>query len=244
LRRNKENDAELKGKCNLCGGIYSKAEMGKHLKVCMRQEKSSVRETGRKRNAFHIFVEGADNPEYWMHLEADADATLEDLDAFLRSTWLECCGHMSAFTINKTRYIAGSGIDAMWVNLGIVEGGDSDMNIALSKVLAPRLKFYHEYDFGSTTELVLKVLSAHETTANGKPVRILARNEPPKILCDVCGKTATKVCPQCVDKGKGWLCDKCARKHKCGEDFLLPVVNSPRVGVCGYTGEESGDDIL
>lgn len=67
-----------------------------------------------------------------MHLEADAYATLEDLDAFLRSTWLECCGHMSAFTINKKRYITGSGLDAMWVNVGIVEGGESDMNIGLS----------------------------------------------------------------------------------------------------------------
>jgi len=35
----------------------------------------------------------------------------------------------------------------------------------------------------------------------------------------------------------GWLCDECAPKHKCGEDMLLPVVNSPRVGKCGYTGD-------
>jgi hypothetical protein len=35
---------------------------------------------------------------------------------------------------------------------------------------------------------------------------------------------------------EGWLCDECAVGHECGEEMLLPVVNSPRVGVCGYVG--------
>ena len=35
-----------------------------------------------------------------------ADATLADLDRFLRDIWLECCGHMSQFTIGKARYIS------------------------------------------------------------------------------------------------------------------------------------------
>ena len=26
------------------------------------------------------------------------------------------------------------------------------------------------------------------------------------------------------------------RNHDCGEEAILPVVNSPRMGVCGYTG--------
>jgi hypothetical protein len=112
-------------------------------------KKSLGSDTTRKKNTFHIVGEGAHHSEYWMHLEANADATLEDLDSFLRDTWLECCGHMSAFTIQKTRYIAGSGIDSMWVDIGFKPGGEKDMNIALSKVLAPKLKFYHEYDFGT-----------------------------------------------------------------------------------------------
>ena len=35
---------------------------------------------------------------------------------------------------------------------------------------------------------------------------------------------------------EGWLCQSCADEHECGEDMLLPVVNSPRTGVCGYAG--------
>lgn len=224
----------LNGKCSFCGGTYSKAAMRKHLESCMITKKPSG--SARKGNTFHIVVEGADYPEYWMHLEANADAILEDLDSFLRDTWLECCGHMSAFTIQKTRYIAGSGIDSMWVDIGFTLGGKKDMDIALGKVLAPGLKFYHEYDFGTTTELVLKVVSEHEGAPEHKSIRILARNEPSRILCNVCGKIAALVCSECIYKGKGWLCDKCGRKHACGEDMLLPVVNSPRVGMCGYRG--------
>lgn len=236
MNEQKMERQELNGKCSLCGGTYSKATMKKHLKSCVRAERSRDKDIARKRKIFHIVVEGAYQPEYWMHLEANADATLEDLDSFLRDTWLECCGHMSAFTIQKTRYIAGSGIDSMWIDIGLKPGGEKGMNIALSKVLAPKLKFYHEYDFGTTTELVLKVVSEYEGAPGHEPVRILARNEPPQILCNVCGKIATQVCSQCIHEDEGWLCDKCGRKHKCGEDMLLPVVNSPRVGMCGYSG--------
>jgi hypothetical protein len=62
------------------------------------------------------------------------------------------------------------------------------------------------------------------------------RNTPPLILCNVCGKPATEVCAQCIYDGEGWLCDDCAVEHEGGEEMLLPVVNSSRVGMCAYTG--------
>jgi len=68
-------------------------------------------------------------------------------------------------------------------------------------------------------------------------VRLAARNEPPTWPCDVCGKAATAVCTQCLYEGKGFCCAGHASSHDCDEDMLLPVVNSPRMGVCGYTGE-------
>lgn len=181
-------------------------------------------------------VEGRRLPGYWMHLEASARATLEDLDQFLRDTWLECCGHMSAFTIEKTRYITGGGVDAMWVDMGFVPGGEAGMDVPLEEVLRPGMRFYHEYDFGTTTELTLKVVTEREGMIKGRQIQLLARNEPPLITCNVCGKIATQVCAQCIWDDKGWLCDTCVREHACGGDMLMPVVNSPRVGMCGYTG--------
>jgi hypothetical protein len=114
--------------------------------------------------------------------------------------------------------------------------GDESMRSRLDKVLTPGQSFTHEYDFGSTTELNLKVMSEWEIEVKGKAIQILARNDPPVIPCDVCGKPATEICTECVYSGEGWLCDECAKDHECGEEMLLPVVNSPRVGVCGYTG--------
>lgn len=218
-----------KGKCNLCSGTFSKAAMTNHLKACREKNppKSSGRAKPRQEKVFHLVVEGHGLPHYWMHVEAPASAPLSLLDNFLRRTWLECCGHMSAFTIGKTRY---SGCP-------MAEFDESGINVALDKVLRPRMKFYHEYDFGTTTALALKVVSLTEGLIAKKSVRILARNEPPEIPCDVCGKLATKVCCVCIWEADAWFCDGCAPKHECGEDMLQPVVNSPRTGMCAYTGE-------
>ena len=49
-------------------------------------------------------------------------------------------------------------------------------------------------------------------------------------------KTTVLVCTLCICKREGLLCKKCAKKYECDEDILLPVCNSPRMGVCGYEG--------
>ncbi|MGZ8519503.1 MAG: hypothetical protein ACXWX7_05065, partial [Candidatus Binatia bacterium] len=68
-------------------------------------------------------------------------------------------------------------------------------------------------------------------------VRLLARNEPLVWPCDDCQAPATVVCPFCIDSGDGLFCDAHADAHEhAGEEVYLPVVNSPRMGVCGYTG--------
>jgi hypothetical protein len=62
------------------------------------------------------------------------------------------------------------------------------MKVALGKVISPGMKFEHIYDFGTSTELSLKFVSAREGFAQNKAVGILARNDPPDIRCQ-CGKT-------------------------------------------------------
>ncbi|MGH2510093.1 MAG: hypothetical protein ACRDHZ_22160, partial [Ktedonobacteraceae bacterium] len=44
------------------------------------------------------------------------------------------------------------------------------------------------------------------------------------------------------DLDESGLCDEHAQKQDDPEE-LLPVVNSPRVGVCGYTGDVGEDDV-
>ncbi|MDI6791813.1 MAG: hypothetical protein QME81_02935 [bacterium] len=203
--------------------------MTKHLASCEQRravsETSSGKQKPQKTKLFHLVVEGHDLPEYWMHLEAPAEATLGDLDRFLRNIWLECCGHLSAFTIEGKSY-----------------DEDGGMDVTLGKILSPGMKFYHEYDFGSTTELVLKVVSERDGQVSDESILLMSRNDTPLIMCVSCGKPARQVCVECLWDGEGWLCNKCAKKHECGEDMLLPVVNSPRVGVCGYTGGEDWEE--
>jgi hypothetical protein len=69
-------------------------------------------------------------------------------------------------------------------------------------------------------------------------VELLARNDAPQIACDQCGtgKPATQICTECMYQTGGWLCDDCITTHDCDPAMLLPVVNSPRAGICGYTG--------
>ena len=115
-------------------------------------------------------------------------------------------------------------------------GRDKSMRVRLDKVLSPGEACSYEYDFGSTTELKLKVISEREVEGKGQGIEIIARNSLPLISCDVCGKPATNICSQCIYEDKGYLCDTCADDHACGEEMLLPMVNSPRAGVCAYAG--------
>lgn len=215
------------GTCSFCNRSFAKSAMSRHLKACQarREENDAEAAKGSGKKIFHLQVEGLYSPMYWLHIEIPATATLENLDHFLRAIWLECCGHLSSFEIAGETFASEATMP-----------GDRSMNIALAKVMAPGMKFEYIYDFGTSTELLAKVISARKGLAQGKDVLIMARNDPPDIRCDICGEPATGICGECSDEATGRVCDECGKKHECGEDMLLPVVNSPRVGMCDYTG--------
>jgi hypothetical protein len=107
------------------------------------------------------------------------------------------------------------------------------MNKAIHRSLPVNTNFIYEYDMGSTTRLEGKVLSAVSGQLKNSP-RVVARNSLPEdILCTACKKSPEVICSICFD----FCCKKCRGDHACQEDeMMLPVVNSPRMGVCGYTG--------
>ena len=221
-----------KGTCSFCGGAFSKGSMARHLAACPKRAAAMPAPAGGRQSrqkGFHLVVAGRYRPEYWLHLDVPASRTLEDLDDFLRDIWLECCGHLSAFRIGGRHFLCGRYGDFRDLD-------DENMDIPLRKVLRPGMSFTHEYDFGSTTELTLRVLSELVGTAADGSIRVLARNQPPLLECQTCGQPATQLCSHCIYEGEGWLCDECGARHECGEEMLLPIANSPRVGVCGYAG--------
>lgn len=221
------------GRCRYCDRVLSKSGMSRHLQACKQRALSMKAEKGSGR-LFHLVVEGRDSPEYWMHLEAPGIATLDEIDALLRMTWLECCGHLSAFFIGGVEYSIDADmlmVDDLWFG-----PEPASMGTQLYRVLRPGLQFTYDYDFGSTTRLRLRVLSERKARVQTRPLSILARNEAPDIACSECGALAIEVCTECAWTGRGWLCLTCSQQHECDEFLRLPVVNSPRVGVCAYTG--------
>lgn len=206
--------------------------MLRHLEACEDRAAIQARKKGAAaRPALHLIVEGVSNPRYWLHLEAGASATLEDLDRFLRDIWLECCGHISAFEIDGVRY--ASYTEDAWD-----EEDEETMNKPLSRLLQPGQTCSYEYDYGSTTLLQIRALAQVAVRSGRERIVRLAQNERLDFPCVECGgRPAMQVCIECRFENGGWLCLDCAPEHECGEEMLLPLVNSPRTGVCAYTGD-------
>lgn len=200
------------GICEVCGSRSGKAAMPAHLRKCLPRAGDVATVDG-----LLIRVQATGARMFWIDCAARVDANLKHLDTLLRRTWLECCGHLSEFSAGNRRRIG--------------------MSVSIDKALTSAgNRVAYEYDFGSTTALVISH-SGYVEAALGKPVRVVARNEPPVWACDTCGQPATDICTQCQYDERGFCCAQHATSHECGADMLLPVVNSPRMGVCGYTGE-------
>ncbi|MBO6185046.1 MAG: hypothetical protein J6O88_10240 [Chryseobacterium sp.] len=205
------------GKCVFCEELLEKSKINthlkKHLKDFLKQEPLGT--------SFLLQIFTYPNYKkspYFIYLLVDGEAKMKDIDGFLKDIWLDCCGHMSEFEgrIAKSRKL-----------VDILEKG---MDVG------------YEYDFGSTTYLQIKVVEEF-SYKSPKKIYLLSRNEPLKLMCHTCKEQpASVMCSveQWEDQ-EHMFCDECATKHEevC-EDFAdyaaLPIVNSPRMGECGYEG--------
>ena len=222
------------GVCRFCLKTFSGAGMGRHLVACKAKKEADkeTTETKKIQSIYHIKISGY--KVYWLHIEINSTATLELLDGFLRKIWLECCGHLSSFEIKGVNYSVSSMGESMFPWM-MTE--DISMDLPINQVLEVKDTFGYQYDFGSTTRLEGQVFAERRGSIL-EPVRILARNNPFIYQCAECGKMATEICLECDEL----FCDRCLITHGGDEEMALPVVNSPRMGVCGYCGDEGFDD--
>ncbi len=224
---------QTKGKCKYCGKTYTKSYMLRHLADC--KERKPLTADSKKCKYYELAIYGRYDKAYWLIVEIREDAALTVLDSFLREIWLECCGHLSSFHINGVSYDSVPIEDLFW--------GDpaENMNHKLKTLLQKGMKFNYMYDFGSTTELIIDVHDYREGEKRKEAVTILSRNMPPGIMCDQCQeREAVMICMECYWGGEGgFLCKACLKKHDCEEEMMLPVCNSPRMGVCAYGGSDS-----
>ena len=227
---------KIKGKCKYCGKEYTLSYMNKHLSACKIRQDQLAAETGKRHcGYFQLAVYPKYSRNYWMFIEVRDTCTLKDVDSFLRDIWLECCGHLSAFDIDGTSYEIMPAEDSFWGEPA------KSMNYKLSAVLEKGMTIGYEYDFGSTTELMISVVNHRIGYWKKEKLTILSRNNPHVHMCSECGqKPAVAICAQCAWEGEdeGFLCEDCSKTHECGEEMLLSVCNSPRMGVCGYCGSD------
>jgi len=207
--------------CPTCGQSYTRSGMGRHLQSCLGPGSGQL-----------LFIESGDEPKYWLFVRASGKATLRDLDMLLRKTWLECCGHMSQFDINGQEYVS-----QLLDRDGFDYGGrpkPRTMAAKLSSALPKGGQFVHDYDFGSTTRVTGRMLGP-VAAPKGETVSVLLRNPMPDWTCDRCDKPPTGICPGC----EMISCAECEEGPcECEERWADPllIVNSPRMGVCGYEG--------
>jgi len=199
------------GICALCRQRVAKAKILAHLEACGVAERAG--EPSEESVLVRFQAEG--DRRYWIVVEARARATLRQIDSVLRDVWLECCGHMSAFRIERR---------------------EVPMARAAAGVFREGAPVSYEYDFGSTTSLVGQYVGRGSGFAGRSLVRLRAQNAPLEWTCADCAAPATLVCPFCYEESVV-LCDTHASSHEhADEESYLPVLNSPRMGVCGYSG--------
>ena len=197
-----------KGNCFICGKTVAKSAIKNHIQ--------KYHNSGGQYCAL-FKAEGADDKNYWLYFSLALTATLREADIFLRGIWCECCDHLSEFnyegkTLSKSRKIYTIPVGS---------------------------EFTYEYDFGSTTEITLSLVEKVSRQKQKAPLQLIARNEPPPNgLCEKCGAPATR---HELSIGTR-LCDSCkvgnGDEDEYEDDFdSLPIVNSPRSGVCGYDGD-------
>lgn len=170
---------------------------------------------------------------YWLYARVGGRAKLSDLDGLLRSVWVECCGHLSSFSDGRSTYLS--------MKSGMADPSEKTMSPNAVRVLGDSGGLSYTYDFGTSTELQVGLVGMCSGAGMKEPVELAARNAEIKYDCGECGGkgAAAEICGECAwdGGGAGLLCAACAEKHEHGdEDGYLPVVNSPRMGMCGYTG--------
>ncbi|MTI70036.1 MAG: plasmid pRiA4b ORF-3 family protein [Firmicutes bacterium] len=208
------------GTCYFCNNTYSMRGIKRHLDKC---KKRFIDDKMEGENYYMISIHSLFK-HYWMYLEVSENTTLKDIDKFLRKKWLECCDHLSMFDIDGDTYKYSS----------MENYPCESKKVTVKDVFYEGLKIRYEYDFGSTTRLEIKVLSIRKGSGDDE-ILVMARNNEIEFECIECGNKASYISSDINGFERKFFCDKCAKKN--GIESLLPVVNSPRMGVCGYLGE-------
>lgn len=214
-----------KAKCTFCAAELTKAAMTRHFAKCEKRLEFIDKVDREKRGTeslYHLCIQDAYLKDFWLDIEMRGAATLKDLDSYLRSIWLECCGHLSQFSI------------------GDFSTPEIPKSRKVTDVFSRVTEITHIYDFGTSSYTKIKNMGIRKgTPLSIRPIFLMARNLIPECECIECGQPASWLCMECMIEDNVWgvLCDKHKKSHPHKNyDEPIRIVNSPRLGMCGYTG--------
>ena len=122
---------QSRGKCTYCGEEFTKGRVFRHLEACFERLKvieASDNKLGTTETLYHLRVQDSWQSDFWLYLEVRGSATSQELDRYLRAIWLECCGHLSQFSIG---------------------GREIGNRRKVGQVGEPGVELTHIYDFGT-----------------------------------------------------------------------------------------------
>lgn len=218
----------MQGRCYYCDKKLTERTIKRHMKNCSEMKKvieSKIKESKNVRDQFIISIKDKCNSNvYCIYVSIDASLQLHHLDRFIRDIWVECCGHISSFFIDGDLYNDNS--DKKY-----------QMNVYLKDILSANKKFEYQYDFGSTTYLVLEVVDIIKVSKDFTQIEIIARNDELKHKCQSCKNEA-----QYYNFNEdSWYCENCIEDDEVCEFEEIDYSNSPRDGVCGYAGSKEAE---
>lgn len=204
-----------RGICLLCEKEFTTAGMARHIKSCA----AGRREPG-DTPYYLIRVTAADDPNYWLFLEAKKDTSLKQLDQLLQDTWMQGEGGIRLFKIGDSVCSSSRTI------------GSSNLTPRLEEVVGKGDKFDYVFDLEAPTVLTLQVADEYNAKNRRKKIEVLARNIMPKYFCVRCGKPAQMVfrldeedmIEECT------FCSQCAQQEEDAE-YMEELFNSPRTGI-------------
>lgn len=234
-----EDSHVTQGKCQGCSTLISKRAFAKHLETC-----PMIQSYKNDQNFLFQIFDRFRPDLYWMVVAAPPKLTLKELDSFLRSIWLGCCQHMSCFSLpsNEKEFYPYY----FWNRSFMDRHRYALMNNYYLQDIFPEYSYLHyDFDFGNLSALKIEFPPNYDNTSSDSSstlvndFQLLILNYPPHYICDQCCKLPLEVnCSICMRS----FCLKCLqsrRAHNCDifdTEDILPIINSPRVGKCGYTG--------
>jgi hypothetical protein len=214
---------QSRGQCGFCAHETTKGSMRRHLATCPTRRDQIASTGGKPAQLLHLRVQDAYDSAYWLDVEVRGTATLADVDSYLRAIWLECCGHLSRFSVGG------------W------SSDDVPQKRRVGDAFADGGPLVHTYDFGTeSVTQITPIESRNGAPLSQRPIVLMARNLTPQASCVECDQPASHLCSDCQREWEspGTLCAQHAKGHHHGEweEEPIEVVNSPRLGRCGYTG--------